>query len=155
MGTEAASVRGCFPITVREGLSFRRTSSSSNYKDVGLMLVDNPLVEILTTPLDLQRYYSACEDSGCGAIATFSGVTRDNFQGKRTVKLEYEAFIPMAETKLKVCVLGPNFGRWHLRGVSRGSLVMWYVDCPDTCTVSDCISQTQVGPSFKLARLYS
>lgn len=71
------------------------------------MLIADPFVEIVNTPLNLQRYYSACEDPGCGAIATFSGVTRDNFQGKKTVKLEYEAFIPMAESKLKVTILGP------------------------------------------------
>jgi molybdopterin synthase catalytic subunit len=66
------------------------------------MLIVDPLVEVVSTPLNLQKYYSACEDPSCGAIVTFSGVTRNSFQGKQTIKLEYEAFVPMAEKKLKV-----------------------------------------------------
>jgi molybdopterin synthase catalytic subunit len=60
------------------------------------------LVEVVPTPLKLDKYLAACEDSGAGAIATFIGVTRDNFQGKRTLKLDYECYAPMAEKKLEV-----------------------------------------------------
>mmetsp|Transcript_27524 Transcript_27524/g.61491 ORF Transcript_27524/g.61491 Transcript_27524/m.61491 type:complete len:184 (+) Transcript_27524:136-687(+) len=39
-----------------------------------------------------------------GAIVSFGGVTRDNFEGKQVVKLEYEGFGPMAEREmLKIC----------------------------------------------------
>ena len=37
----------------------------------------------------------------CGAVATFLGVTRDSFEGKRVVKLSYEAYTPMAEAKMR------------------------------------------------------
>lgn len=69
------------------------------------MLLTDPFVEIVSTPLILEKYYKSCEDPSCGAIVTFTGVTRDSFQGKRTVKLEYEAYTPMAEKKLKVGVM--------------------------------------------------
>lgn len=32
----------------------------------------------------------------CGAISTFIGTTRDNFENKKVIKLEYEAYEPMA-----------------------------------------------------------
>ncbi|XP_006626856.1 molybdopterin synthase catalytic subunit [Lepisosteus oculatus] len=37
----------------------------------------------------------------CGAISMFIGTTRNNFEGKKVVQLEYEAYIPMAEAQLK------------------------------------------------------
>lgn len=61
-------------------------------------------VRVTNDPLDLNQLASWVGDSAAGAIATFSGVTRDTFDGKNVVKLEYEAYIPMAEKKLaEVC----------------------------------------------------
>lgn len=37
----------------------------------------------------------------CGAVAMFIGTTRDNFDGKKVVKLEYEAYETMAKKKMK------------------------------------------------------
>ncbi|KAL4617496.1 molybdopterin synthase catalytic subunit-like [Arapaima gigas] len=37
----------------------------------------------------------------CGAVALFIGTTRDNFEGKKVVQLEYEAYPSMAESELK------------------------------------------------------
>ncbi len=54
------------------------------------------LVELSADPLSLERYVAAVADDGAGAIATFIGVTRDTFQGRRVVRLEYEAYAPMA-----------------------------------------------------------
>eukprot|EP00537_Pseudo-nitzschia_pungens_P002156 CAMPEP_0172363106 /NCGR_PEP_ID=MMETSP1060-20121228/6552_1 /TAXON_ID=37318 /ORGANISM="Pseudo-nitzschia pungens, Strain cf. cingulata" /LENGTH=174 /DNA_ID=CAMNT_0013085771 /DNA_START=67 /DNA_END=591 /DNA_ORIENTATION=+ len=43
-------------------------------------------------------------DSSCGAIATFIGTTRDNFQEKRVAQLSYEGYVPMAIKELRgVC----------------------------------------------------
>lgn len=43
-------------------------------------------------------------DPTCGAISTFVGITRNNFQGKKVVKLSYEGYVPMAEKELrKLC----------------------------------------------------
>lgn len=60
------------------------------------------LVEVLLDALDLKKYTDFVADPGAGAIATFSGVTRDNFQGKHVLKLEYEAYAPMAEKVMLV-----------------------------------------------------
>lgn len=38
-------------------------------------------VTVFDGPIDLQRLVAAVGDPGAGAIATFLGVTRDNFQG--------------------------------------------------------------------------
>lgn len=44
-------------------------------------------------------------DPSCGAISTFSGITRDKFQQKRVLRLSYEGYVPMAEKELrKICV---------------------------------------------------
>ncbi|XP_014347373.1 molybdopterin synthase catalytic subunit [Latimeria chalumnae] len=37
----------------------------------------------------------------CGAVSLFIGTTRNNFEGKKVVWLEYEAYAPMAETEIK------------------------------------------------------
>eukprot|EP00884_Botryococcus_braunii_P005994 jgi/Botrbrau1/15396/Bobra.43_2s0024.1 len=81
------------------------------------MLITDPFVEVVSTPLHLEKYYKSCEDPSCGAIVTFTGVTRDCFQGKRTLKLEYEAYIPMAEKKLKeICLKAAK--DWDLRKIA-------------------------------------
>ena len=48
------------------------------------------------------RYVAMVADPSTGAISTFSGVTRNTFKGKAVVRLEYEAYEPMAVKKLKV-----------------------------------------------------
>ena len=36
---------------------------------------------------------------------SLSGVTRDNFEGKKVIQLEYEAYKPMAEKEMqKICL---------------------------------------------------
>jgi len=52
-------------------------------------------VEVTAEPLSLDRCVAAVADDGAGAIATFIGVTRDTFEGKRVLRLEYEAYTPM------------------------------------------------------------
>lgn len=40
----------------------------------------------------------------CGAISMFIGTTRNSFEGKKVVHLEYEAYEPMAQSELrKIC----------------------------------------------------
>jgi len=46
-------------------------------------------------------------------VLSFTGTTRDNFHGKKVVRLEYEAYNPMAEKELrKVCAEARR--RWKL-----------------------------------------
>ncbi|KAG8456640.1 hypothetical protein GDO86_002426 [Hymenochirus boettgeri] len=37
----------------------------------------------------------------CGAVSLFIGTTRNTFEGKKVVRLEYESYIPMAEMEIK------------------------------------------------------
>ncbi len=55
-------------------------------------------------PLDLNQFVAFVSDPSAGAISTFSGVTRNNFNGKAVKKLEYEAYVPMAVKKIEVGV---------------------------------------------------
>lgn len=53
----------------------------------------------------LQACSDFVNDPSCGAISTFVGITRDNFQGKTVTQLSYEGYVPMAEKELhKICV---------------------------------------------------
>jgi len=54
--------------------------------------------------LDLNIVCNDVSDPSCGAISTFIGVTRNHFNNKKVLKLEYEAYKPMAEKELqKIC----------------------------------------------------
>jgi molybdopterin synthase catalytic subunit len=47
-------------------------------------------------------YKFVVADAGAsGAVSTFVGITRDNFQGKKVAKLSYESYVPMAVKELK------------------------------------------------------
>lgn len=53
----------------------------------------------------VEQCYAFCAaEPSCGAVASFVGITRDNFQGKKVAKLSYEGYVPMAEKELrKLC----------------------------------------------------
>lgn len=46
--------------------------------------------------LNLGEIVNLISSPKCGAISTFIGTTRDNFENKKVIKLEYEAYEPMA-----------------------------------------------------------
>ena len=60
------------------------------------------LVRVTADVLQLSEYIEYVQDDGAGAISTFSGVTRNVFDGKKVIQLEYEAYKEMAEKVLKV-----------------------------------------------------
>ncbi len=59
------------------------------------------MIEITHHPLDPEKTASKVRQDTNGAVVTFLGTTRDNFQGKRVIKLEYEAFEEMAIKKME------------------------------------------------------
>jgi molybdopterin synthase catalytic subunit len=67
------------------------TSSSSN----------NYLIKVSSTIPSLEECVSFVTHPSCGAISTFSGITRDNFKGKIVKRLSYEGYVPMAEKELR------------------------------------------------------
>ncbi len=56
---------------------------------------------ITRTPLDLDALVERVAFPGAGAIITFSGVVRDNAQGKSVSHLEYDAYPEMAEATMR------------------------------------------------------
>jgi len=62
------------------------------------------LVGIRTIPIFLEELTTFVSSEEAGAISTFSGTTRNNFEGKKVTRLEYEAYIPMATKEMqKIC----------------------------------------------------
>ena len=59
------------------------------------------MIEITHEPLDPERVTSLVRRDTNGAVVTFLGTTRDNFEGKRVLNLEYEVFDEMALIKLE------------------------------------------------------
>jgi molybdopterin synthase catalytic subunit len=81
-------------------------------------------VEVTDQPLDLLKLTQLVTDPGAGAISTFIGTTRNNFDNKAVLHLEYEAYVPMAVAKLKVWwvwVCRPLLLRCHCYGLLRPS----------------------------------
>jgi len=72
-------------------------------------------------------YQFVAAEPSCGAVATFSGITRDNFQGKTVTKLSYEGYVPMAVKELrKLCQEAVE----KYAGVKRIAAVHILGDCP-------------------------
>ena len=69
-------------------------------------ITDNKyLIKVSENIPSVEECSSFVSDPSCGAISTFTGITRNNFQGKRVLKLSYEGYVPMAERELrKICI---------------------------------------------------
>lgn len=52
-------------------------------------------------PLSLDAVVAEVADDGAGAIATFTGTTRNRSRGRDVVRLEYEAYEGMAEAEME------------------------------------------------------
>eukprot|EP00322_Chrysochromulina_rotalis_P020532 CAMPEP_0115833544 /NCGR_PEP_ID=MMETSP0287-20121206/3227_1 /TAXON_ID=412157 /ORGANISM="Chrysochromulina rotalis, Strain UIO044" /LENGTH=185 /DNA_ID=CAMNT_0003286961 /DNA_START=15 /DNA_END=567 /DNA_ORIENTATION=+ len=74
-------------------------------------------VVITAQPLPLGALAARVVCPTAGAIATFIGTTRDNFEGKRVLRLEYEAYQPMAEREM-LAIIRAARARWELRHVA-------------------------------------
>ena len=59
-------------------------------------------VEVTPLPLTAQHYIDKVVDPAAGAVSSFIGTTRNTFQGKAVLRLDYEAYVPMAIAKLQV-----------------------------------------------------
>ncbi|MGE6762575.1 molybdenum cofactor biosynthesis protein [Corallococcus interemptor] len=55
---------------------------------------------VVGRPLQLSDVVEAVASPGAGGLVTFSGAVRDHTKGRRVLRLEYEAYAPMAEAKL-------------------------------------------------------
>ena len=59
------------------------------------------LIDLVEQPIDIAGVTAAVERPEAGAIATFLGTVRDHNEGRRVVKLEYEAYPSMALEEMR------------------------------------------------------
>ena len=59
------------------------------------------MIELTYQVLDPEKTTALVRKDANGAVVTFLGTTRDSFEGRRVVMLEYEAFDEMAINKLE------------------------------------------------------
>ncbi|WP_243337419.1 molybdopterin converting factor subunit 1 [Anaeromyxobacter soli] len=70
-----------------------------------------PRFLVVDRPLTLAEVVDAVSGPGRGGVVTFTGAVRGESHGKRVVRLEYEAYAPMAERKL--AEIGAEVARAH------------------------------------------
>lgn len=88
---------------------------------------DRFMIQVSETLPSLQECNDFCNDASCGAVSSFVGITRDNFQGKTVTKLSYEGYVPMAEKELlKLC----NDATTEYPSISKIAAVHILGDCP-------------------------
>lgn len=87
----------------------------------------NTMIKVSSDLPSLNECYEFVCDDTCGAVTTFVGTTRNNFNGKVVTKLSYEGYIPMAEKELlKVC----DESRTKFNGISKIAACHIIGDCP-------------------------
>jgi len=69
------------------------------------------LFRVVDRPLALAEVVDAVSGPGLGGVVTFTGTVRNETRGRRVLRLEYEAYGPMAERKL--AEIGAEVGRTH------------------------------------------
>jgi molybdopterin synthase catalytic subunit len=69
------------------------------------------LFRLTDRPLDLGEVVGAVRGTARGGLVTFTGEVRGQSRGKRVIRLEYQAYPPMAEKKLRE--IGERVAREH------------------------------------------
>jgi molybdopterin synthase catalytic subunit len=100
---------------------------------------------VVDRPLDLAEVVDAVAGPERGGLVSFRGDVRGESRGKRVVRLEYEAYVPMAERKLEE--IGRRVGAEHGAEVSIvhrvGSLV------PGEAAVVIAAAASHRAPAFR------
>ena len=105
---------------------------------------------IVEETIDVAALISAAQRPDCGAISVFVGTTRVDASNGATVEhLEYEAYRPMADTKLEE-IGGEIRERWDAREVSIVHRI-GRVD-PGEASVVIVIASPRRGPAFEASR---
>ncbi|XP_014778699.1 molybdopterin synthase catalytic subunit [Octopus bimaculoides] len=62
------------------------------------------IVELSNEKLNIEGISKSVTLPNCGAVSLFIGTTRDHFDGKEVLSLQYEAYCPMAKKKMfEIC----------------------------------------------------
>jgi molybdopterin converting factor subunit 1 len=70
-----------------------------------------PCFRVTSDPLSLDEVVAAASGPGLGGLVTFTGTVRAETRGRQVLRLEYEAYGPMAERAL--ARIGQEIGRAH------------------------------------------
>jgi molybdopterin synthase catalytic subunit len=62
------------------------------------------MIEITSSNIDTQRIIKAAENDEAGAVNVFIGTVRSKTSGKQVIRLEYEAYEPMAIKEIEKIV---------------------------------------------------
>lgn len=74
-------------------------------------------IKLTLNILSVEQVTTLVTDPSCGAISLFVGTTRDTFQGKNVVRLEYESYQEMAEKEMyKLCKEARE--KWSLKHIA-------------------------------------
>lgn len=77
----------------------------------------NLFLKLSDTPLDIQSCIREVESPSCGGIDVFIGTVRDATQGKRVLRLEFEAYESMALKEMRR-IAEEAFERWPVQSFS-------------------------------------
>jgi len=58
-------------------------------------------IQLKTIPLNIEECYQKVADAGAGGINIFVGTVRDQTKGKKVVRLDFEAYEPMAISEMR------------------------------------------------------
>jgi molybdopterin synthase catalytic subunit len=122
-GFEEVARRSATRPVMRRALRARRLA-----RGTGARARCGHVAELVHAPIDVAALIAAAARPDCGALAVFLGTTRDHHDGRRVVKLEYEAYEPMALVRalarlerparerfaIASCVIRPRLGRGPL-----------------------------------------
>jgi molybdopterin synthase catalytic subunit len=73
------------------------------------------MIEITKQPIEIQKVIAAASLIEAGAINTFIGTVRNHTSGKKVVRLEYEAYEPMAVSEIRK-IIDRASQQWQLSG---------------------------------------
>jgi molybdopterin synthase catalytic subunit len=73
------------------------------------------VIEITAQPIDIQKITEAATHKNAGAVNVFIGTVRNQTAGKAVVKLEYEAYEPMAISEIQK-VIDAAREKWPVTG---------------------------------------
>jgi len=74
-------------------------------------------IRIVRDRVDVAALEAAVADPGAGAICTFVGTTRENNVGRKVLRLEYEAYEPMALSEIRKLALEAS-KRWEITRIA-------------------------------------
>lgn len=107
------------------------------------------MAELTRSRIDDAALVAAAARPDCGAIASFLGTTRDHHQGRRVLRLEYEAYEPMALEAL-ARIEGEAIAK---HGVSSCVIVHRLGEVPAAeASVAVVVAAAHRGPAFDACR---